>query len=546
MDEHSGKRAASGLLVARRGLRDKPNDRDENIQFCPRIGCSGRLNNSRNGCTAKPCSSRQNFSSNSSNGKEVVGSYSRAVTRKLHKDYHRKPASQTKTDQLETRTFRDESVDHGQMESSSTSETGFLSEPRDSEPRKSRVWETGCSSGLSSVTTQQKYCNKSKRANQNNLSGTGVLSTSSNIPSRTRSSRNGVENGYKNPKCNSVSNALPHSSQPRFMKKRSSEGESSSSSVGNRTSRAFSKGGRAPLNNHPFSKEDHSSLNNRGVLISESRCGRSWGPSEDNPAVSVRVRRSNMNSRLRTHDQDTGNTSTHTQPSGLISQLPRPQTPNGHMLSSTYQFSTDTSSSESSPYNLPGNDGNNISSILPFPSAEFGIGQSNNRDALWRYNMDEIAGVLLQLERIEHDDELRYEQLLALETNVFLNGMNFYDQHRDMRLDIDNMSYEELLALGERMGTVSTALSDEAMSKCLRRSIYRVTSLEVGVAGLKGDEDDNKCSICQEEYVLGDEMGMLGCEHGYHLACVHKWLRMKNWCPICKASAVPSRPSSPL
>ncbi|XP_019176621.1 PREDICTED: probable E3 ubiquitin-protein ligase RHG1A isoform X2 [Ipomoea nil] len=417
---------------------------------------------------------------------------------------------------------------HGQMESSSISETGFLSEPRlGSEPRKSRVWEAGCSSGLSS---------KSRRANQNNLRGTGVLSTSSNIPSGTRSTRNnGVENGYKNPKCNPVSNPLPHSSQPRFMKKRSSEGESSSSSIGNRTtSRAFSKGGR----------EDHSSLNNRGILISESRCGRTWGPSEDNPTVSVRVRRSNMNSRLRTHDQDTGNTSTHTQPSGLISQLPRPQTPNGRMLSSTYQFSTDSSSSESSPYNVPGNDGNNIRNILPFPSAEFG--QSNNRDALWRYNMDEIAGVLLQLERIEHDDELRYEQLLALETNVFLNGMNFYDQHRDMRLDIDNMSYEELLALGERMGTVSTALSDEAMSKCLRRSVYRVTSSGVGVAGLKGGEDDNKCSICQEEYVLGDEMGMLGCEHGYHLACVHQWLRMKNWCPICKASAVPSRPSSPL
>lgn len=25
---------------------------------------------------------------------------------------------------------------------------------------------------------------------------------------------------------------------------------------------------------------------------------------------------------------------------------------------------------------------------------------------------------------------------------MFLNGLNFYDQHRDMRLDIDNMSYE--------------------------------------------------------------------------------------------------------
>jgi hypothetical protein len=34
------------------------------------------------------------------------------------------------------------------------------------------------------------------------------------------------------------------------------------------------------------------------------------------------------------------------------------------------------------------------------------------------------------------------QQLLVLETSLVLNGLNFHDQHRDMRLDIDNMSYE--------------------------------------------------------------------------------------------------------
>lgn len=34
------------------------------------------------------------------------------------------------------------------------------------------------------------------------------------------------------------------------------------------------------------------------------------------------------------------------------------------------------------------------------------------------------------------------QQLLVLETNLFLGGLNSYDQHRGMRLDIDNMSYE--------------------------------------------------------------------------------------------------------
>lgn len=29
-----------------------------------------------------------------------------------------------------------------------------------------------------------------------------------------------------------------------------------------------------------------------------------------------------------------------------------------------------------------------------------------------------------------------------LETNSILDGLSFYDTHRDMRLDVDDMSYE--------------------------------------------------------------------------------------------------------
>ncbi|KAI7993870.1 putative E3 ubiquitin-protein ligase HIP1, partial [Camellia lanceoleosa] len=103
-------------------------------------------------------------------------------------------------------------------------------------------------------------------------------------------------------------------------------------------------------------------------------------------------------------------------------------------------------------------------------------------------------------------------QLLALETNLFLGGLGFYDQHRDMRLDIDNMSYEELLALEEKIEFAIRFV----FSSCL----------------------------CQEEYGIGDEVGRLKCKHGYHMVCIEQWLQLKNWCPICKASAVSSRSSS--
>lgn len=34
------------------------------------------------------------------------------------------------------------------------------------------------------------------------------------------------------------------------------------------------------------------------------------------------------------------------------------------------------------------------------------------------------------------------QQAILLETSLFLSSLNIHDQHRDMRLDIDNMTYE--------------------------------------------------------------------------------------------------------
>lgn len=164
----------------------------------------------------------------------------------------------------------------------------------------------------------------------------------------------------------------------------------------------------------------------------------------------------------------------------------------------------------------------------------------HHADGTRRYNIDAIADVLLALDRMEQNEELTYEQLVSLEANIFLGGLNLYDQHREMRLDIDNMSYEELLALEEKMGTVSTALSKEDLSKCIKISMYESLQLEDGRMRDALGSEDIKCSICQEEFVRGDEIGRLGCEHGYHNSCIKQWLGMKNWCPICKSSPKPS------
>ncbi|KAK3141590.1 hypothetical protein QOZ80_4BG0335860 [Eleusine coracana subsp. coracana] len=117
-------------------------------------------------------------------------------------------------------------------------------------------------------------------------------------------------------------------------------------------------------------------------------------------------------------------------------------------------------------------------------------------------------------------------------TEELENYFIFNDRHRGMRMDIDGMSYEELLALGERIGTVNTGLSDDALSKCLNRSLYMPT------ASSCHEDCDRKCSICQEEYLAGEEVGKMSCKHYYHISCIQHWLRQKNWCPICKSVAL--------
>lgn len=48
------------------------------------------------------------------------------------------------------------------------------------------------------------------------------------------------------------------------------------------------------------------------------------------------------------------------------------------------------------------------------------------------------------------------------------------------------------------MGTVSTALTEEALAKCIKQSTYgHITSMEMMACCSKSAEDEIKCSICQ-------------------------------------------------
>ncbi|KAL6977250.1 RING-type E3 ubiquitin transferase [Sarracenia purpurea var. burkii] len=113
----------------------------------------------------------------------------------------------------------------------------------------------------------------------------------------------------------------------------------------------------------------------------------------------------------------------------------------------------------------------------------------------------------------------------------YASHRNLFDHHRDMRLDVDNMSYEELLALGERIGNVSTGMSEDMISKCLNEAIYSAGE----------NHEEGTCPICLEDYAEEEVVGTMNCGHNYHGSCIRKWLLIKNVCPICKAPALADR-----
>lgn len=122
------------------------------------------------------------------------------------------------------------------------------------------------------------------------------------------------------------------------------------------------------------------------------------------------------------------------------------------------------------------------------------------------------------------------EGFMIVDRSAAYGSRTIFDQHRDMRLDIDNMSYEELLALEERIGSVNTGLSEDSVSKCLNERIF---------FDLEPTQEKGYCVICLEEYCEMDAVGALKtCGHDYHISCIKKWLSMKNSCPICKGSAL--------
>ena len=114
---------------------------------------------------------------------------------------------------------------------------------------------------------------------------------------------------------------------------------------------------------------------------------------------------------------------------------------------------------------------------------------------------------------------LRRREMMMNYLMTMLMGLR---RRNDDYPNVDNMSYEELLALEERMGNVNRGLPKEKFDKLPTEKFSRYKF------------KDDKCIICQYEFQVNEMLKVLPCKHCFHPDCIEEWLKNQKACPYCK------------
>ncbi|XP_037459410.1 E3 ubiquitin ligase BIG BROTHER-related-like [Triticum dicoccoides] len=126
-----------------------------------------------------------------------------------------------------------------------------------------------------------------------------------------------------------------------------------------------------------------------------------------------------------------------------------------------------------------------------------------------------LAGITDLGEEMEHDVEDGEDEE---------DGDSAQDAWEDV--DPDEYSYEELVALGEVVGTESRGVSADTLAS-LPSVTYQAEDNQ--------DSNMEQCVICRVEFEEGESLVALPCKHSYHSDCMKQWLQLNKVCPMCSA-----------
>ncbi|XP_028812131.1 E3 ubiquitin-protein ligase Arkadia isoform X2 [Denticeps clupeoides] len=104
-------------------------------------------------------------------------------------------------------------------------------------------------------------------------------------------------------------------------------------------------------------------------------------------------------------------------------------------------------------------------------------------------------------------------------------------------------TYEDLLHLEERLGTVNRGASQGTIERCTYPHKYKKVGAPPETRKLHGKQDEEegaeedteeKCTICLSILEEGEDVRRLPCMHLFHQLCVDQWLLTNKKCPICR------------
>uniref|UniRef100_H3CVB9 RING-type E3 ubiquitin transferase n=1 Tax=Tetraodon nigroviridis TaxID=99883 RepID=H3CVB9_TETNG len=97
-------------------------------------------------------------------------------------------------------------------------------------------------------------------------------------------------------------------------------------------------------------------------------------------------------------------------------------------------------------------------------------------------------------------------------------------------------TYEDLLHLEERLGTVNRGASQGTIERCTYPHKYKKRKLHSKQDEDEGADEDTeeKCTICLSILEEGEDVRRLPCMHLFHQLCVDQWLVTNKKCPICR------------
>ncbi|KAH7443205.1 hypothetical protein KP509_02G025700 [Ceratopteris richardii] len=141
-------------------------------------------------------------------------------------------------------------------------------------------------------------------------------------------------------------------------------------------------------------------------------------------------------------------------------------------------------------------------------------------------SFDDDEAFARALQEAENREATAYMISLLGDHDLHRNDEDEIDQSQEAWQDVDpdNMTYEELIALGEAVGTQSRGLKPNA-----------IAALPNTTFSHEDRTAEELCVICRFDYEEGDKLLTLPCKHQYHGDCIKNWLQINKTCPICSS-----------